>query len=158
MCCVPERVGIHKNTASDTAFLRPDCCWKHIKLIFRKKTTKNIIISLNSVKMVLAKHASGQQCDGLFLSPRWSFSRIMQETLQDLAPQCQVTFRQSEDGSGKGAALITAVACRMRSDEQRWASAAGGWSQVEWFTELVTETAVSEGGSAVTLHPHPVSV
>lgn len=39
----------------------------------------------------------------------------MQETLQDLAPQCQVTFLKSEDGSGKGAALITAVASRNKS-------------------------------------------
>lgn len=42
----------------------------------------------------------------------------MQETLQDLAPQCQVTFHKSEDGSGKGAALITAVACRVKSEEE----------------------------------------
>lgn len=44
----------------------------------------------------------------------------MQETLQDLAPQCQVTFHKSEDGSGKGAALITAVACRVKNEEQNW--------------------------------------
>ncbi|KAK3514746.1 hypothetical protein QTP70_029695, partial [Hemibagrus guttatus] len=43
-----------------------------------------------------------------------TFSSILQETLRDLAPQCNVTLLQSEDGSGKGAALITAVACRMR--------------------------------------------
>lgn len=42
----------------------------------------------------------------------------MQETLQDLAPQCQVTFHKSEDGSGKGAALITAVACRVKREGQ----------------------------------------
>lgn len=51
-----------------------------------------------------------------------SFSRVMQETLQDLAPQCQVTFHKSEDGSGKGAALITAVACRVKSEEEHWAT------------------------------------
>uniref|UniRef100_A0A3P9PYW7 Phosphotransferase n=1 Tax=Poecilia reticulata TaxID=8081 RepID=A0A3P9PYW7_POERE len=43
--------------------------------------------------------------------------QIMQETLQDLAPQCEVTFLKSEDGSGKGAALITAVACRLKSEQ-----------------------------------------
>lgn len=43
----------------------------------------------------------------------------MQETLQDLAPQCKVTFHKSEDGSGKGAALITAVACRFQ-EGQPW--------------------------------------
>ncbi|CAG09720.1 unnamed protein product, partial [Tetraodon nigroviridis] len=52
--------------------------------------------------------------DGTLYKTHPHFSRIMQETLQDLAPQCQVTFHKSEDGSGKGAALITAVACRVR--------------------------------------------
>uniref|UniRef100_A0A3B3V6M1 Phosphotransferase n=1 Tax=Poecilia latipinna TaxID=48699 RepID=A0A3B3V6M1_9TELE len=47
--------------------------------------------------------------DGTLYKTHPHFSRIMQETLQDLAPQCEVTFLKSEDGSGKGAALITAV-------------------------------------------------
>uniref|UniRef100_A0A8C8IZ75 Hexokinase-2 n=1 Tax=Oncorhynchus tshawytscha TaxID=74940 RepID=A0A8C8IZ75_ONCTS len=47
------------------------------------------------------------------------FSNFMHETVRDLAPQCKVTFIQSEDGSGKGAALITAVACRIRDAGQR---------------------------------------
>lgn len=42
-----------------------------------------------------------------------SFSRLVSETVRKLAPQCTVTFLQSEDGSGKGAALVTAVACRL---------------------------------------------
>ncbi|KAF7644852.1 hypothetical protein LDENG_00214500 [Lucifuga dentata] len=57
--------------------------------------------------------------DGTLYKLHPHFSSIMQETLRDLAPQCKVTFLQSEDGSGKGAALITAVACRMNGDEQR---------------------------------------
>ncbi|XP_058492917.1 hexokinase-2 [Solea solea] len=52
--------------------------------------------------------------DGTLYKTHPHFSIIMQETLQDLAPQCQVTFHKSEDGSGKGAALITAVACRVK--------------------------------------------
>lgn len=47
-----------------------------------------------------------------------SFSRIMHQTVKDLAPNCDVTFLLSEDGSGKGAALITAVGCRLREAEQ----------------------------------------
>lgn len=47
-----------------------------------------------------------------------SFSRIMHQTVKDLAPNCDVTFLLSEDGSGKGAALITAVGCRLRDAEQ----------------------------------------
>ena len=41
-----------------------------------------------------------------------SFSQHLQQTLRDLAPSCTVTFLQSEDGSGKGAALVAAVAWR----------------------------------------------
>lgn len=48
-----------------------------------------------------------------------SFSTVMQETVKQLSPKCEVTFLQSEDGSGKGAALITAVACRIREAGQR---------------------------------------
>uniref|UniRef100_A0A3P9LJ11 Hexokinase-2 n=1 Tax=Oryzias latipes TaxID=8090 RepID=A0A3P9LJ11_ORYLA len=53
--------------------------------------------------------------DGTLYKTHPHFASIMQETLQDLAPQCQVTFLKSEDGSGKGAALITAVASRNKS-------------------------------------------
>ncbi|XP_075324426.1 hexokinase-2 isoform X2 [Odontesthes bonariensis] len=56
--------------------------------------------------------------DGTLYKTHPHFSSIMQETLQDLAPQCHVTFLKSEDGSGKGAALITAVACRVNNEGQ----------------------------------------
>lgn len=46
-----------------------------------------------------------------------SFNRIFHQTVKDLAPKCDVTFLLSEDGSGKGAALITAVGCRQRELE-----------------------------------------
>ncbi|XP_056601413.1 hexokinase-2 [Triplophysa dalaica] len=52
--------------------------------------------------------------DGTLYKLHPHFSSIMRETLRDLAPNCEVTLVQSEDGSGKGAALITAVACRLR--------------------------------------------
>ena len=49
----------------------------------------------------------------------YSFAKVMHETVKDLAPKCDVSFLESEDGSGKGAALITAVACRIREAGQR---------------------------------------
>uniref|UniRef100_A0A673NET3 Hexokinase-2 n=1 Tax=Sinocyclocheilus rhinocerous TaxID=307959 RepID=A0A673NET3_9TELE len=52
--------------------------------------------------------------DGTLYKLHPHFASIMRETLRDLAPDCEVTLVQSEDGSGKGAALITAVACRLR--------------------------------------------
>lgn len=52
--------------------------------------------------------------DGTLYKLHPHFSRILQETVKELAPQCDVTFMLSEDGSGKGAALITAVAKRLQ--------------------------------------------
>ncbi|XP_068017116.1 hexokinase-3 [Melanerpes formicivorus] len=50
--------------------------------------------------------------DGTLYKMHPHFSQHLQETLRDLAPNCTVTFLLSEDGSGKGAALVAAVACR----------------------------------------------
>ncbi|XP_067884273.1 hexokinase-2-like [Heterodontus francisci] len=56
--------------------------------------------------------------DGTLYKLHPHFSTIMHETVGRLAPKCEVSFVQSEDGSGKGAALITAVACRIREAGQ----------------------------------------
>ncbi|XP_069609512.1 hexokinase HKDC1-like [Ranitomeya imitator] len=56
--------------------------------------------------------------DGTLYKLHPHFSRILQETVRKLSPQCDVTFILSEDGSGKGAALITAVAKRFHSQEE----------------------------------------
>uniref|UniRef100_A0A671QUE1 hexokinase n=1 Tax=Sinocyclocheilus anshuiensis TaxID=1608454 RepID=A0A671QUE1_9TELE len=52
--------------------------------------------------------------DGTLYKLHPHFSRIMHQTVKELAPKCNVNFLLSEDGSGKGAALITAVGCRLR--------------------------------------------
>uniref|UniRef100_A0A8C0NUW4 Hexokinase-2 n=1 Tax=Canis lupus familiaris TaxID=9615 RepID=A0A8C0NUW4_CANLF len=57
--------------------------------------------------------------DGTLYKLHPHFAKIMHETVKDLAPKCDVSFLESEDGSGKGAALITAVACRIREAGQR---------------------------------------
>ncbi|XP_006873553.1 PREDICTED: hexokinase-3 [Chrysochloris asiatica] len=51
--------------------------------------------------------------DGTLYKLHPHFSSLVAATVKDLAPRCTVTFLQSEDGSGKGAALVTAVACRL---------------------------------------------
>ncbi|XP_055454965.1 hexokinase HKDC1 [Psammomys obesus] len=56
--------------------------------------------------------------DGTLYKLHPHFSRILQETVKELAPQCDVTFMLSEDGSGKGAALITAVAKRLQQSQK----------------------------------------
>ncbi|KAG7333851.1 hypothetical protein KOW79_002258 [Hemibagrus wyckioides] len=48
--------------------------------------------------------------DGTLYKLHPHFSRILKDTVKELAPKCKVDFVLSEDGSGKGAALITAVA------------------------------------------------
>uniref|UniRef100_A0A9J7ZIL8 hexokinase n=1 Tax=Cyprinus carpio carpio TaxID=630221 RepID=A0A9J7ZIL8_CYPCA len=57
--------------------------------------------------------------DGTLYKLHPHFSRIMHQTVKELAPKCNVNFLLSEDGSGKGAALITAVGCRLRQQEQK---------------------------------------
>ncbi|PWA30684.1 hypothetical protein CCH79_00009277 [Gambusia affinis] len=52
--------------------------------------------------------------DGTLYKLHPHFSRIFHQTVKELAPKCDVNFLLSEDGSGKGAALITAVGCRQR--------------------------------------------
>ncbi|XP_005990008.1 hexokinase HKDC1 isoform X1 [Latimeria chalumnae] len=56
--------------------------------------------------------------DGTLYKLHPHFSRVLQETVKEQAPTCGVTFMLSEDGSGKGAALITAVARRFHSNRQ----------------------------------------
>ncbi|NWQ87670.1 HXK3 protein, partial [Burhinus bistriatus] len=59
----------------------------------------------------LARLAVTVGVDGTLYKMHPRFSQHLQQMLQDLAPNCTVTFLQSEDGSGKGAALVAAVAC-----------------------------------------------
>uniref|UniRef100_A0A8C6KRP1 hexokinase n=1 Tax=Nothobranchius furzeri TaxID=105023 RepID=A0A8C6KRP1_NOTFU len=52
--------------------------------------------------------------DGSLYKLHPHFSQVLKETVRVMAPQCDVTFQPSEEGSGKGAALIAAVARRKR--------------------------------------------
>uniref|UniRef100_A0A8D2ZSG4 Hexokinase-2 n=1 Tax=Scophthalmus maximus TaxID=52904 RepID=A0A8D2ZSG4_SCOMX len=54
--------------------------------------------------------------DGTLYKLHPHFSGVMHQTVKELAPKCNVNFLLSEDGSGKGAALITAVGCRLRQE------------------------------------------
>ncbi|NXX37184.1 HXK2 protein, partial [Nicator chloris] len=56
--------------------------------------------------------------DGTLYKLHPCFSHNLQKTLKELAPNCNVTFMLSEDGSGKGAALVAAVASRAASATQ----------------------------------------
>ncbi|XP_078725483.1 hexokinase-1-like [Lampetra fluviatilis] len=56
--------------------------------------------------------------DGSMYKLHPHFARFLHDTVKQLSPKCEVKFLQSEDGSGKGAALITAVACRFRNTSE----------------------------------------
>ncbi|KAL0593224.1 Hexokinase-2 [Plecturocebus cupreus] len=49
--------------------------------------------------------------DGTLYKLHPHFAKVMHKTVKDLAPKCDVSFLQSGDGSGKGAALITYITC-----------------------------------------------
>ena len=42
-----------------------------------------------------------------------SFAKRLHKTVRRLVPDCDIRFLRSEDGSGKGAAMVTAVAYRL---------------------------------------------
>ncbi|KAK2828043.1 hypothetical protein Q5P01_019077 [Channa striata] len=51
--------------------------------------------------------------DGTVFRKHPKFSKKLKEMVRLLAPECDITFLVSEDGSGKGAAMVTAVAQRL---------------------------------------------
>uniref|UniRef100_A0A673BQE2 Phosphotransferase n=2 Tax=Sphaeramia orbicularis TaxID=375764 RepID=A0A673BQE2_9TELE len=51
--------------------------------------------------------------DGAVYRKHPNFSEELQDMVRRLAPQCDINFIVSEDGSGKGAAMVTAVAQRL---------------------------------------------
>ncbi|XP_069579161.1 hexokinase-4-like isoform X2 [Brachyistius frenatus] len=51
--------------------------------------------------------------DGTVYRKHPNFSEELQTVVRLLAPKCDITFLVSEDGSGKGAAMVTAVAQRL---------------------------------------------
>ncbi|XP_025898660.1 glucokinase [Nothoprocta perdicaria] len=53
--------------------------------------------------------------DGSVYKLHPSFKERFHATVRQLTPGCDITFLQSEEGSGRGAALISAVACKMKT-------------------------------------------
>lgn len=66
--------------------------------IFNQKKTKN--------------YSSVIAVDGSLFKKHPQFKRYMEETLREVLPNADVTLMLSEDGSGKGAALVAAVASK----------------------------------------------
>jgi len=51
--------------------------------------------------------------DGSLFKKHPQFKRYMEETLREIEPRGNITLMLSEDGSGKGAALVAAVASKL---------------------------------------------
>ena len=56
--------------------------------------------------------------DGTLYRKHPLFKQEMEDMMKQLVPGVKVNFMLSEDGSGKGAALIAAVACRLHNKAQ----------------------------------------
>ena len=56
--------------------------------------------------------------DGSLFKKHPKFKSYMAETLVELVPECKVKLMLSEDGSGKGAALVAAVASRLEAENK----------------------------------------
>uniref|UniRef100_A0A8C3V7I0 Hexokinase-2 n=1 Tax=Catharus ustulatus TaxID=91951 RepID=A0A8C3V7I0_CATUS len=68
--------------------------------------------------------------DGSVYKKHPHFARRLHKTVRKLLPDCEIRFIRSEDGSGKGAAMVTAVAYRLAAHKTRggegWCSPALG--------------------------------
>ena len=54
--------------------------------------------------------------DGSLFKNHPQFRGYMQSTMLEILPQSNIKLMLSEDGSGKGAALLAAVAVRMKKE------------------------------------------
>ncbi|KAM7391502.1 hypothetical protein PAMP_022187 [Pampus punctatissimus] len=113
-----QHLGLTSSTCDDSVLVKEVCS------VVARRAAQLCGAGLAAVVDKIRQNRNLQQLsitvgvDGTLYKTHPHFSSIMQETLQDLAPQCKVTFQKSEDGSGKGAALITAVAWRIKSGGQ----------------------------------------
>ena len=56
--------------------------------------------------------------DGSLFKKHPKFKGYMEEALVELVPRCKVNLMLSEDGSGRGAALVAAVASRLEAEKK----------------------------------------
>ncbi|XP_036453941.1 hexokinase-2 isoform X2 [Colossoma macropomum] len=115
---IVQHLGLTTSTCDDSILVKEVCT------VVARRAAQLCGAGLAAVVDKIRKNRDLQQLsitvgvDGTLYKLHPHFSTVMKETLRDLAPQCDVTLVQSEDGSGKGAALITAVACRLRDGKK----------------------------------------
>ncbi|XP_069828792.1 hexokinase-3 isoform X2 [Dendropsophus ebraccatus] len=106
-----------KSTCDDTVLVKEVCC------TVSRRAAQLCASGIASVVEKMRENRSLEHLsitvgvDGTLYKLHPHFAGVVKKTVKMLAPKCEVTFRLSEDGSGKGAALITAVACRVAGAE-----------------------------------------
>lgn len=80
---------------------------------WHKRSTSNIPLGTLFVSQGAPR---GPHSDSLSSSS--SFARRLHKTVRKLLPDCEIRFIRSEDGSGKGAAMVTAVAYRLAAQHK----------------------------------------
>ncbi|XP_050817720.1 hexokinase-3 isoform X2 [Gopherus flavomarginatus] len=112
VCAILEELGLHVS-CEDSVLVREVC------QVVARRAAQLCGAAVAAVVEKIRENRSLEQLavtvgvDGTLYKLHPHFAQQVQETVRQLAPRCSVTFLQSEDGSGKGAALIAAVGCRV---------------------------------------------
>ncbi|XP_053893321.1 hexokinase-3 isoform X2 [Malaclemys terrapin pileata] len=112
VCAILEELGLHV-TCEDSVLVREVC------QVVARRAAQLCGAAVAAVVEKIRENRGLEQLvvtvgvDGTLYKLHPHFAQQVQATVRLLAPRCSVTFLQSEDGSGKGAALIAAVACRV---------------------------------------------
>uniref|UniRef100_A0A8C0H087 hexokinase n=1 Tax=Chelonoidis abingdonii TaxID=106734 RepID=A0A8C0H087_CHEAB len=112
VCAILEELGLHVS-CEDSVLVREVC------QVVARRAAQLCGAAVAAVVEKIRENRGLEQLavtvgvDGTLYKLHPHFAQQVQETVRQLAPCCSVTFLQSEDGSGKGAALIAAVACRV---------------------------------------------
>ncbi|XP_075756837.1 hexokinase-3 [Pelodiscus sinensis] len=112
VCAILEALGLHV-TCEDSLLVREVC------QVVARRAAQLCGAGVAAVVEKIRENRGLEQLavtvgvDGTLYKLHPHFAQQVQATVKCLAPRCHVTFLQSEDGSGKGAALIAAVACRV---------------------------------------------
>uniref|UniRef100_A0A8C1SBE1 Hexokinase-2 n=1 Tax=Cyprinus carpio TaxID=7962 RepID=A0A8C1SBE1_CYPCA len=112
-----QHLGLTSSTCDDSILVKEVCSVVSKRAAQLCGAGLSAVVDKIRLNRGLEKLSITVGVDGTLYKLHPHFATIMRETLKDLAPNCEVTLVQSEDGSGKGAALITAVACRLRDRE-----------------------------------------
>ena len=96
-------------SASDLTLVRSIC------VAVSTRAAKLAVAGLSAVIKKIGAEELTVAVDGSLYKKHPTFKSNMEKTLKELVPGVNVKLMLSEDGSGKGAALVAAVAARLSS-------------------------------------------